>query len=138
MKKNKNVLLSITDIIKTIGGMGVSLGGHYHPDIGEPFRYGRLGNFVDLVNLTICQGNTSLEKHLKTCSSRKIYISKTNQNILLNFCSDAITETIIKRVNDAQYFCILCDEASETSNKAQFILIVIIIDLILQLAHHVK
>ena len=104
--------------------MGIALRGHrddskYHPDVGEPSGHGGLGNFVALVNLMIHQGNTSLEEHLKTCSSRETYISKTTQNILLNCCSDAITETIIKRVNDAQYFSILCDEASDTSNKEQ-------------------
>ena len=65
------------------------------------------------------QGNTSLEEHLKIWSSRKTYISKTNQNILLNCCSAAITETIIKRVNDTQYFSILCDEAWDASDKEQ-------------------
>ena len=37
----------------------------------------------------------------------------------MSCCSDAITETIIKRVNDAQYLSILCDEASDTLNKEQ-------------------
>ena len=123
-KRNKNVLLSTIDIIKTIGRMGIALRGHqddskYHWDVGEPSGLGGLGNFVELVNLRICQRNKNLEEHLKTCSSREIYISKTTQNILLSCCSDAITETIIKRVNDTQYFSILCDEASDTSNKEQ-------------------
>ena len=104
--------------------MGIALRGprddsKYHPDVGEPSSLGGRGNFVELVNLTIRQGNKNLEAHLKTCSSRETYISKTTQNILLSCCSDAITETIIKRVNDAQYFSILCDEASDTSNKEQ-------------------
>ena len=102
-ERNTNVLLSITsitDIIKTIGRMDIALRGHrdnskYCPDVGEPCGHGGLGNFVELVNLTIRQGNTSLREHLKTCSSRETYISKTTQNILLNCCSDAITETII-------------------------------------------
>ena len=88
-------------------------------DVGEPSGHGGLGNFVELVNLTIRQGNKNLEEHLKTCSSREIYISKTALNILLNCCSDATTETIIEIVNDAQYFSILCDEASDTPNKEQ-------------------
>ena len=121
-ERNKNVLLSIIDIIKAIARMGIALRGHrddskYRPDVGEPSGHGGLGNFVELVNLTIRRGNTSLKEHLKICSSRETYISKTTQNILLNCCSDDITETIIKRVNDAQYFSILYDEASDASNK---------------------
>ena len=118
------MLLSIIDIIKTIGRVGIALRGprddsKYHPDVGEPSSLGGLGNFVELVNLTIRQENKNLEERLKTCSSRETYISKTTQNILLSCCSDAITETVIKGVNDAQYFSILCDEASDASNKEQ-------------------
>ena len=70
------MLLSITDIVKTIGRMDVTQRDHredseYHPDVREPSGHDGLGNFVELVNLTIRQGNTSLEQHLKTCSSRE-------------------------------------------------------------------
>ena len=39
-ERNKNVLLSIVDIIKTIGSLDIALRGHwddskYHPDVGE-------------------------------------------------------------------------------------------------------
>lgn len=47
------------------------------------------------------------------------YITKITHNILLNYCSDGITETSIERVNDAWYFSISCDEASYTSDKEQ-------------------
>ena len=39
----------------------------------------------------------------------------------MSCCSDAITGTTIKEINDAQYFSILCDEASDTSNKEQLL-----------------
>ena len=70
------MLLSIIDIIKTIGRMGITQSGHqddskYHPDVGQPSGHDGLGNFVELVNLTIRQGNTSLEQQLKTCNSRE-------------------------------------------------------------------
>ena len=66
-ERNKNVLLSIIDIIKTIGKMGIALRGHrddskYHPDIGQPSGHREFGNFVELDNLKTRQGNTSLEK----------------------------------------------------------------------------
>ena len=84
-ERTKNVLLSIVDIIKTIGRMGIALRGHrddskYHPDVGKPSGHGGLGNFVELVNLTIRQRNTSLEKHLKTCSSRETCICHHRDN----------------------------------------------------------
>ena len=123
-ERNKNVLLSVIDIIETIGRMRIALRGHqddskYHSDGGEPSEHHELDNPVEMVNLMIRQGNRSLEGHLKACSSTETYISKVTQNVLLDCCSDRFTETIIKRVNYAQYFCTLCDEASDTSNKEQ-------------------
>ena len=49
--------------------MVIALRGHqdhskYHPDVGQPPGHGGLGNFVELVNLTIRQRNTSLEEHI--------------------------------------------------------------------------
>ena len=66
-ERNKNVLLSMIDIIKTIGKMGIALRGHrddskYHPDIGQPSGHCEFGNFVELDNLKTRQGNTSLEE----------------------------------------------------------------------------
>ena len=49
--------------------MVIALRGHqdhskYHPDVGQPPGHGGLDNFVELVNLTIRQRNTSLEEHI--------------------------------------------------------------------------
>ena len=75
-ERNKNVLLTIIDNIKTIGRMGIALRVHwddfkYHPDVVESSGHGGLGNFVQLFNLIIWQGNKNLEKQLQTCSSRE-------------------------------------------------------------------
>lgn len=72
---------------------------------------------AELGNLTIRQGNTSLEEHIRSCCIRETYISKTTQNILFSCCYDSITEAIIERVNYAQYFSTFCDETSGTSDK---------------------
>ena len=56
--------------------------------------------------------------HLKTCSSRETYISKTRQNLLLT-CYDIIAETIIGRVKEAKFYSVICDEAFDASNKEQ-------------------
>ena len=88
-KKNNRILLSIIDLLKTAGQMGIPLRGHrdesqYHPEVGEPASHAGVGNFVELLNFAVCQGNKDLEDHLKNCSSRETYISKTTQNNLLN------------------------------------------------------
>ena len=121
--KNRKVLLLIIDAIKTIGTMDVPLRGHrhdsrYQPDIGEPANHPGVGNFVEFINFAFRQGNQTLGHHLKTCSSRETYISKTTQNLLLAFCYDIMNETI-GRVKEAKLYSVICDEASDASNREQ-------------------
>ena len=123
-KTNNRILLSIIDLLKTAVQMGIPLRGHrddsqYHPEVGEPATDAGVGNFVELLNFAVCQGNKDLEDHLKNCSSRETYISKTTQNNLLNCCYDLMTETIINKVKQAKFVSVLCDEASDSSNKEQ-------------------
>ena len=67
---------------------GVTDDSQYHPEVGEPATHAGVGNFVELLNFAVRQGNEDLEDHLKNCSSRETYISKTTQNNLLNCCYD--------------------------------------------------
>ena len=74
------------DAIKTIGKMGVPLRGHrddlrYPPDVGEPENHPGVGNLFEFINFKVRQENQTLGHHLKTCSSRDTYISKTIQNL---------------------------------------------------------
>ena len=79
----------------------------------------RLCNFVDVLNFAIRQGNKDLENHLRNCSSRETYISKTTQNNLLDCFYDRMKEIIINKVKQAKSFSVLCHEASDSSNKEQ-------------------
>ena len=113
-KRNNRILLSIIDLLKTAGQMGIPLRGHrdesqYHPEVGEPASHAGVGNFVELLNFAVCQGNKDLEDYLKNCSSRETYISKTTQNNLLNCCYDFMTEVIMKKVKQVKFFSVLCE-----------------------------
>ena len=64
--KNRKVLLSISDAIKTIGKMGVPLRGHrddsrHQPDVGEPANHPGVGNFIEFINFAVRQGNQSFQ-----------------------------------------------------------------------------
>ena len=104
--------------------MGIPLRGHrddsqYHPEVGELATHAGVGNFVEILNFALRQGNKDLEDHLKNCSSRESYISKTTQNNLLNCCYNLMTEAIINKVKQDKFFSVLCDDASDESNKEQ-------------------
>ena len=104
--------------LKIAGRIGIPLRGHrddsqYLPGVGEPAPHAGVGNIVELLNFAVRQGNKDLEDHLKNCSSREVYISKTTQNNLLNCCYDLLTEAIKNKVKNAKKFSVLCDEASD-------------------------
>ena len=90
--KNRKVLLSIIDAIKTIDKMGVPLRGRrddsrHQPDVGEASNHPGVGNFIEIINFVVREGNQTLGHHLKTCSRwRDIYIknkTKPSFNLLL-------------------------------------------------------
>ena len=88
----------------------------YQPDVGELANYPGVGNFNEIINFAVRQGNQALGHYLKICSSREMYKLKTTQNLY-----DIISETIIGRVKEAKFYTIICDEGSDASNKKQLL-----------------
>ena len=66
-----------------------------------------------------------LEEHLKTCSKNASYIPKTSKNDLIR---DFITELVIRKRKENQFFSILADEASHCSNQEQLSLVIGYVD----------
>ena len=121
---NRKNLLSIIDAIKLCGRLGIALRGHrdsskYHPAPSEiPDKPG-VGNFVQIINYAIRNGNKVLENHLKSCSKRETYISAKTQNDLLKCCYDYMTENILKEIKKAVFYALILDEARDVSNRCQ-------------------
>ena len=81
-KKSNRILLAIIDLLKTPGRMNIPLRGHrddsqYHPKVGELATRAGVSNFVNFLNFAVHQGSKDLQDHLKNCSSRETFISKT-------------------------------------------------------------
>lgn len=77
------------------------------------------GNFRELLRFRIDSGDTDLENHLKTSSSRATYISKTTQNDIINCCGEEILEIITKRIQEAQFYSIIFDETTDIAHVSQ-------------------
>ena len=103
--------------------MGVPLRGHddsrYQPVVAKPENHPGVGKFLEFINFVVQQGNQTLGYHLKTCSNRETYTSKTTQNLLLTCCYDVMTEAIIGRVKEVKFYSIISDEVSDASYKEQ-------------------
>ena len=67
-------------------------------------------------------------QHLKNCSKNASYISKTSQNDLISCCGQFITELVVRKITENQFFSALADEASDCSNQEQLSLVIRYVD----------
>ena len=128
VEENCRVLVPIIDIIVTLVRLGLPFRGYcddskYHLKVGE-YSTGGIGNLVEFLQLRIRGGDKVLEQHLKTCSKNASYISKTSQNDLISCCGKFITELVVRKIKESQFFSILADEASDYSNQEQLSLVI--------------
>ena len=132
LEKNRKVLVPIVDTVIFCGRRGITFRGHrddfkYHPEVGE-YSTGQVGNFVKLLNYRVRSGDKLLEEHLRGCPKNASYISKTTQNELISCCGGFISEKIISEVKRNKFFTIICDEASDSSNKEQMSMVLRFVD----------
>ena len=73
-------------------------------------------------------GDKVLEEHLKTCGKNQSYISETSQNKIIKCCGQVISEAIIKDIKNSKFYCIIADEASDSSRKEQMSLVLRFVD----------
>ena len=91
-----------------MGRLGLPFRGHrgdskYHPKVGE-YSTGGVCNFVEFLQFRVRSGDKGLEQHLKICSKNADYISKTSQNDLIGCFGQFITELIVRKIKENQFF----------------------------------
>lgn len=87
------------------------------------------GNFRELLRYRISAGDTVLENHLQTTSSKATYISHTTQEEIINCCKDEITFNIVQNVKASKYYAIIFDETTDVSHISQMSLILRNVDI---------
>ena len=132
IEENRKKLAPIVDTVVFCGRLGLPLRGHrddakYHLEVGN-YSMGGVGNFVESLNFRVRAGDEVLEEHLKTCGKNQSYISKTSQNKIIKCCGQVISEAIIKDIKSSKFYCIIADEASDSSRKEQMSLVLRFVD----------
>ena len=110
-----------------MGRLGLPFRGYrddskHHPKVGE-YSTGGVGNFVKFLQFRVRGGDKVLEQHFKTCSKNAIYISKISQNDLISCCGQFITELVVRKIKENQFFS-LADEASDCSSQEKLSLVI--------------
>ncbi|XP_065662565.1 52 kDa repressor of the inhibitor of the protein kinase-like [Hydra vulgaris] len=115
ISENRRLLLPIIETIILYGRLGLPLRGHRD---NSKFHIGRsespsptAGNFIELLYFRVKAGDKILEDHLKY-----------HQKI------EVVTDKIIEEIKKSQYFSIIANEASDSSNKEQLSLVIRFVD----------
>ncbi|CAG9772297.1 unnamed protein product [Ceutorhynchus assimilis] len=131
IKENRARLIPSIKTIKLLGRQNIPFRGHRDDGLFFPTETecessvtSNEGNFRELLKYRIDAGDKILETHLKTCSSKATYISKTTQNELIESCGTEILVTIKNRIFSSKYYCILFDETTDLSHTSQMSLVV--------------
>lgn len=113
IRENRAVLTHIIKAIVFLTKQGIALRGH-----DESANSKNQGNFLELIKL-LSQYAPDLQKHIAT-HTKASYMSPRSQNeLILILGQDIIRAPIIKDIQKAKYFSILCDEA--TSGKTEYL-----------------
>lgn len=121
VEASRSKLRSTVDTVLTCFRLGLPFrdhrdGSQYHREIGS-FSSGGVGNFVELLNFRVRDGNKVLEVHLTSCGKNRSYISKTFQNKVIKCCGEVITEKIIIDDIASNFFSIIADEVHLKRNR---------------------
>lgn len=125
---NRNRLLPIIESIIFLGRQGIPLRGHRDDGTllersSEPSLTSNEGNFREILRFRVSSGDTELQKHLASTSSRATYISKTTQNELIKCCGDEVLATLIQWVHESGAYSIMFDETTDVSHTSQLSLV---------------
>src|SRR6218665_1703723 len=113
VKKNREILLLILDVIIVLGRKNLPLRGSYsvaaHKEDGN-FQY-----FVDWKSTF----DPILAEHVKTCKKNAKYFSPKVQNMFIDCCGGEIRSNIVDRCKQSKIFSVMADESQDVSVKSQ-------------------
>ena len=124
IQQNREKMSSILKTIIFCGKQNISLRGHRDDSQCLTIDDNNPGNFQKLLEFRIDSGDKILETHLSTAPRNATYRSKTIQNELISCCGDYITSKIVVNIKEAGFFSIMADEATDSSNVEQLVLVI--------------
>ena len=87
-----------------------------------------VGNFQELLKFCCEAGDICLMQHFEDGHKNTKYRSKTIQNQIVQILSDQVLEGIIANVNEAKYFTVSADEATDRGLQTQLTVTVHYVD----------
>ena len=127
--ENRLKLVSIAETVIFCGRQGIAYRGH-HDDTSSSKEdlHANHGNFLALLQFRVQAGDHILKQHLDSAAGNALYTSKTVQNEMITICGDIIRSKLIKMVQNAGFFSVIADEATDVANDEQLSICVRFVD----------
>ena len=122
IERNRKILLSIVDVIVTLGKRNIGLRGSW-----DKVKKKEDGNFQFFVDWKAVF-DQHLKHHIEKGARNAQYISPTTQNELIACCEAEIRDSIIEKCMEAPFFSLCADETTDVSVTEQLSLCVRYID----------
>ena len=118
IERNRKILLSIVDVIVTLGKRNIGLRGSW-----DKVKKKEDGNFQFFVDWKAVF-DQDLKHHIEKGARNAQYISPTTQNELIACCEAEIRDSIIEKCKEAPFFSLSADETTDVSVTEQLSLCV--------------
>ena len=113
VEKNRASLLSLIDVIITLGKRNIACRGIWNKEAPE-----EVGNVMFFVNWK-SSFDLVLKEHIEQKISYGKYLSPLAQNEFIHCCELEIKSKIVSRCNQCNFFSVMTDECADCSNQAQ-------------------
>ncbi len=124
IEKNKQQLEPTVDLAMVGGRQNIARKGHCYDSKYLQDDNVNPGNFQELYDFWARCAN----KDVKICPKNATYRSKTTQNEIISIFRKWLTETLVSENQEAQFFPILADEATDCANIEQMSLVIRFVD----------
>lgn len=123
IRKNRNTVGRLFDIIRLIGKLGMPFRGHREDGSSD-----NKGLFRELVDFLAASGDEILSDHLQNMAANATYLSPTIQNEMIDIIGESVLEVVLEQVKAAQIFSVLMDETTDASHIEQVSIMVRFVD----------
>ncbi|XP_071817519.1 52 kDa repressor of the inhibitor of the protein kinase-like [Apostichopus japonicus] len=126
--RDRKVLLSILDVVVTLGRQGLAFRGHRDSRTDRFNQGNNMGNFYKILQMRARSGDDVLQEHLDKHAKNASMISCVIPNELISICGDQVRLGILQEVQGAKFFSIIIDEVADMSRKEQLSIVLHIVD----------
>ena len=109
---NTRALLAIIDVIQFLANQGIALRGHHWNKV----THRENGNFSTMIDF-LANYSTELRSHILRSPKNARYLSPKIQNEFISINGDLIRKNIVKECNEALFWSVMVDEATDISTK---------------------